>query len=486
VTGTDQPDRYTCCRCGSHQHYPLNLWPDGRICRACRTRAVLTHGRCSACGQDRALPGRSAQGLAICRDCAGIRRDFTCTRCGVESALHTGRLCPTCYLNDRLAILLDDGAGRVNPALQPLMDLLTSAASPAATLHMLRSGRGPRKILTELAAGRIELSHEGLDAYGPPLTTAFVRSMLVAAGLLPAVDQTLLDFERFVRQRLTGLAGHPHQRLLRQFGLWHQLPRMRAKAATKPLTFGAYTYAQQQFVAAESFLTWLVQTGRQTVGLAQADIDAWMPAARRADRERARGFLNWAMASRRLPALDVAMVPRYELEPITQQQRLDLLHRLAVDDTIALPARIIGSLVLLYAQPLSRIRTLTLDDITTDDHGEVHIGLGSPPSPVPQPFAEVLLQLSARRIYPNAPAKAEQRWLFPGRNVGQPVHYKALRTRLSSIGIPPRSTRVSALRQLVLQVPAPVVATALGFHYKTTERQNRSAAGVWNRYAAGD
>jgi hypothetical protein len=31
-----------------------------------------------------------------------------------------------------------------------------------------------------------------------------------------------------------------------------------------------------------------------------------------------------------------------------------------------------------------------------------------------------------------------------------------------------------------------VVADALGLHYKTTERQNRSAAGVWNRYAARD
>lgn len=65
------------------------------------------------------------------------------------------------------------------------------------------------------------------------------------------------------------------------------------------------------------------------------------------------------------------------------------------------------------------------------------------------------------------------------------MHYKTLRKKLSAIGIPPRSTRVSALRQLVLQEPAPVVATALGFHCKTTERQNRSAGGAWNRYAAG-
>ena len=51
------------------------------------------------------------------------------------------------------------------------------------------------------------------------------------------------------------LVEHPHQRLLRQFGLWYQLPRMRAKAAAKPLTFGAYIYARQQFAAGESFLT---------------------------------------------------------------------------------------------------------------------------------------------------------------------------------------------------------------------------------------
>jgi hypothetical protein len=309
--------------------------------------------------------------------------------------------------------------------------------------------------------------------------------MLVVSGVLPAADQTLLDFERYLRRRLADLANHPHQRLLRQFGLWHQLPRMRANSATKPLTFGAYLYAKQQFVAGESFLTWLVHIDRQPEAVTQADIDAWMLLARRADRERARGFLNWAMASRRLPTRDVAMVPRHELEPITQQQRLDHLHRLAVDDTIALPTRVIGSLVLLYAQPLSRIRTLTTDDITTDDLGEVHIGLGTPPSPVPEPFAEILLKLSASCGHPNAPGNCDQRWLFPGHNAGQPMHYMQLRRKLSSIGIPPRSTRVSALRQLVLQVPAPVVATALGLHYKTTERQNRNAAGVWNRYAAG-
>jgi hypothetical protein len=399
--------------------------------------------------------------------------------------MHTGQLCTVCYLSDRVAVLLDDGTGRVPPALLPLMGLLSSAPDPRAILLTLRGDRSTSKIFAGLAAGRIELSHDGLDTYGPPRTTAFARSMLIAAGLLPAVDQTLLDFERFLRQRLAALAEHPHQRLLRQFGLWHQLPRMRAKAAAKPLTYGAFVYAQQQFVAGESFLTWLCQSGRHPTTLTQADLDAWMLLARRAERERVRGFLNWAMTSRRMPALTIAIVPPRQREPITQHQRLDLLRRLATDDTIRLSTRVIGFLVLLYAQPLSRIRTLTLDDITTDTNNEVHIGLGSPPSPVPRPFADLLLQLSRHRDYPNTLTNAEQRWLFPGRNPGRPVHYKALGKKLEDIGIPPRSTRVGTLRQLVLQVPAPVVATALGFHYTTTERQNRSAAGVWNRYAAG-
>jgi hypothetical protein len=49
-----------------------------------------------------------------------------------------------------------------------------------------------------------------------------------------------------------------------------------------------------------------------------------------------------------------------------------------------------------------------------------------------------------------------------------------------------RTARISALRQLVLQAPAPVIAEALGFHYTTTERQHANAGATWNRYPSGD
>jgi len=46
--------------------------------------------------------------------------------------------------------------------------------------------------------------------------------------------------------------------------------------------------------------------------------------------------------------------------------------------------------------------------------------------------------------------------------------------------------RGAALRPLVQQAPAPVIATGLGFHRTTTTRQAVTAGAVWNRYAAGD
>jgi transposase len=51
-------------------------------------------------------------------------------------------------------------------------------------------------------------------------------------------------------------------------------------------------------------------------------------------------------------------------------------------------------------------------------------------------------------------------------------------------GLPMRDARTSSLRQLVVQVPAPVVADALGFHQTTTTRQFAAAGGTWSRYAA--
>jgi hypothetical protein len=75
--------------------------------------------------------------------------------------------------------------------------------------------------------------------------------------------------------------------------------------------------------------------------------------------------------------------------PISQRQRLDLIRRLVIDDAIELPTRVAALLMLLYAQPLTRILRLTTGDVLDIDT-EVTIRLGDPPSPVPEPVAGLL------------------------------------------------------------------------------------------------
>jgi hypothetical protein len=73
------------------------------------------------------------------------------------------------------------------------------------------------------------------------------------------------------------------------------------------------------------------------------------------------------------------------------------------------------------------------------------------------------------------------------RRVSQkPLHPGSLRERIRALGIPIQHARTAALRQLVLQAPAPVVAQALGYHPITTHWHRTDAGGTWTSYAPGD
>ena len=80
----------------------------------------------------------------------------------------------------------------------------------------------------------------------------------------------------------------------------------------------------------------------------------------------------------------------------------------------------------------------------------------------------------------------DARWLFPGRRAGQPLTLDTMAPLIRALGVPTLPGRLAALRQLVLQAPAPVVAQALGFHHHTTQRHHTAAGGTWNRYAGRD
>ncbi|MGA4860327.1 hypothetical protein ACPCAB_27215 [Streptomyces koyangensis] len=112
--------------------------------------------------------------------------------------------------------------------------------------------------------------------------------------------------------------------------------------------------------------------------------------------------------------------------------------------------------------------------------------LGEPPSPVPPPVAALLLEHITNRGNMNTATNPASRWLFPGRRPGRPLGPNYLSSLLNQVGIPIAAARGAAIRQQLLELPAPVVADALGYHDKTATRLVTEAGGTWSRYAPGD
>ncbi|WP_239064878.1 site-specific integrase [Streptomyces sp. S4.7] len=422
-------------------------------------------------------------GTAICRDCAGISRDFFCDRCGFEGLLLGGRLCERCTLSDQLTALLDDGTGCIHPQLIPLHQLLVSLDRPKSRLIWLRNRQVPA-LLRDLATGTVPLTHDAIQALPNWRTAAYLRDLLMDSGVLPHLDRRLLLFERWLAQRIATTADTEHARILQHFATWHQLRKLRAKAAKGPLGTSTTQECRQQITQAGAFLVWLAARHVALSACTQTDLDAWH-AEKYATRRPAQAFLRWCMETRRMPRLIIPNHPTTNPHPMGQHQRVTALQRVLADDSTALRVRVAACLVLLFAQPVSRIVRMTTDDVLRDGQC-VTLRLGDPPTPAPEPVADLLLDYlqalpaSTPAINQNSP------WLFPGRRASQPMNPATLRDALRKLGIPVEKGRTSAIRQLVLQAPAPVIAQALGYHDKSTTRIANDAGAPWKNYAPGD
>ena len=478
-----------CCRCGRRKN-KAGSWPDGHVCRTCVDRALRTRGTCPGCGQERALPGRRpGDGAAVCTDCAGFSQSFRCARCSFEGKLHGGRLCTRCTLADRLAELLDDGGGRIRPELVPLADSLLAMDNPLSGLTWLYTRKGrdgsPEDLMRRLGRGETELTHEAFNGLQPWRVASHLRDLLMACGVLPAIDKQVCAFERWLAGHLATITDDGHARLIRRFATWEILPRLRASAEKKPISPSARRHADDQVKHATAFLQWLSERGLALRDCRQADIDAWHAESNEHARNTTRAFLQWCMTGKLTRHLQLPPVVTGHAAPLPDHERVSQLGRILTDHDLPLRTRAAAAIVLLYAQPLSRIVRLTLDDVIRDGD-QVLLRLGEPPSPVPGPVADLLLSWIGSRNNMNTATNRNSALLFPGRRAGQPVRPDYLATLLNDIGIPTTAGRTSAIRQHVMEMPSPVVADALSYHPNTTARLAAQAAGTFSRYAPGD
>jgi hypothetical protein len=377
---------------------------------------------------------------------------------------------------------LDDGTDHVRHELLPFFEGVRRMRNPRAGVNWI-SRPHVHQMLRTLARPETPLTHETLDAMSPWRSVAYLRDLLMHHGVLPTADRHLVLFQRWLAEWLADIDNVERHRLLERFATWHLLRKLRTIAERKPVGTKRNQDARRALVQSAAFLVWLDERGNAPAKCSQADLDSWH-ANDFLTRRPAQGFLRWCMASGHLPKLTIPTRSTVNPAPISQHQRLTLIRKALTNESLPARDRIVGLLVLLYAQSVSVIVRLTIDDVIHEED-QVLIRLGDPPSPVPEPFAALLLSFIDSRPNTTTATNQDSRWLFPGRRAGEPMHPTTIHKRLSHLGIPRMNGRTAAIRQLVLQTPAPVVARMLGYSGDSATRLAAAAGSPWSRYAAG-
>lgn len=468
-----------CSRCARQVTKTYRLGTD-RCCGICYRAALHQRGRCTACSRARLVPGRDAAGNQLCVDCAGIPRDFHCTSCGTETYLLRARHCARCVLHADLQILLAP-AIRTDHRVQLLAGVLEASDRPESILTWMRAGTAARALLGSIADGSTELTHESLDQHGTARHAAHIRQLAEHHGILEPRDRYLGYFQHWIQQTLAAIDDASIRQPIEQFATWHHLNRIRHLHGKRTSLQSAAHTAKQDISTSVKFLTWLRDERDRTLAdCRQEDIDLWL-ATGNTTRSLARTFIVWAIKARLCPPLDFPHRQTREEPTISQQQRLGWIRWLLTGEHETLPYRVCGILLLLYAQPITRLVQLRTDQIKHDGE-HVTIRLGIHEIPVPEPFAAMLLRHLQNRPNLQTGNHGHSIWLFPSTRAGSHLHPGTVTTRLQRLGIPLLATRNRVLRDLVAEVPAPIVADTLGYSYAAAERHVASAGSHYGHY----
>ena len=327
-------------------------------------------------------------------------------------------------------------------------------------------------------------THAALDAHRNVRGADYLRRLLIAHGVLDDRDDELARTEAWAGELLGTIDRADDRRLVTTYATWRVLRRLRGRAGRAQGPRTAIRHARNQLTAAIALLDWLAARGLTLKKASQGDIDTWLTTGPAANR--VRDFLGWAAEHGHGPPLTVTLVTSPTGTTMDPDERFEVLARLLHDDTFELTDRVAGSLLLAYAQPLSRITAITLDQIGRDDTGHLAtIRFGNHDIVLPEPLAHLIGTLiDTPRAYVGQRAPNPSPWLFPGGQPGRPLTPSRLGARLGKLGIDARAGRRAALIHLAAHLPAAVLADLLHLTPGTAVRWVNNAGGDWSRYAA--
>lgn len=271
---------------------------------------------------------------------------------------------------------------------------------------------GVRPVLRSVAAGGA-VTHQALDALPQGRTLAHVRSMLVAAGALPARDERRTALEAWIARAIAQRADPGHRRVLHGYAVWHHLRRLRGRLGGRPASRDQVKNVRDHVTAAATFLDWLEERGLTLAACTQADLDQWL-AGTSAVLARSANFVRWAVSRRHANRL-TAPATRWTgpSGPLDQDRRWADARRLLHDNAYPAADRVAGLLILLYAQKLNVITAPTAQHVLHED-GRTLLRLGSRPIVLPTPLDDLVTRLAAgRETRGRSLLTIPSPWLFP-------------------------------------------------------------------------
>ena len=444
----------------------------GPQCLACWRAAQSGRHACRQCRRRR-RPAAWTDGAPICAECNGTGTIRYCQDCGLEGHDFRSKRCHRCTLNHTIQELREHGNADAVAKLNPLLRRLEQHNKPRSALAWLeRSSAAPAFV--GMLRGEIPISHEALDEHDAGQATAYLRSWLVADGILEPREERLARFERWAQTTLQATAEHPDHAHLAAYARWELQPDFARRLRRGLARASSLRHLYGKLRIAVHLTTWLHEQGLSLVDLRQSHVDAWL-AGTPSRVVATRGFVDWLQRAGLSPRITVMRpAPRTSTTPIDHSTRLRQARDLIHDDALELPARIGGCLLLLYGQPATRIVILRLDQVHLKQE-RVLLQLGEEPIELPPPLASLVEQQHGRASGP---------WLFPGAKPGTHLGPERLRRRLRELGVEVGTARAGALLALAAAVPAPILAELLGYHDDTTNHWRRVAAGDWARYAS--
>lgn len=496
-----------CLGCGRRR--PVNRrTPDGALCPTCSTLPVLT---CSFCGDTTACGISRVTGHPWCPACQ--HRTVACSGCGCHTELAAGTLsrplcadcappaawldCPTCSdpnhpnpgrcercrINRRLEEVMGPATADLPPGLAALRHDIATAEHPI-TAHRWLTKQPIATVLSDLATGRMPLTHEAFDNLPKRQILDHLRLTLVNVGALPERDEELTRLERSLTDFLSTQQDQICRKLLHRYLVWHLLRRLRTRNNGRPVTRQQALRIRAHRRATEAFLDWLDTHHLVLDTFRQADLDRWLTDPTAGYRYETATFIRWAHGNQLTTAYLPAQRWQGPVNPLDDDQRWSSARRLLHDSTLDPEDRLAGLLLLLYAQSLSTISLLTTDQVLiTDD--VVRIRIGRAPIHLPDPIDTLTRTVVAtRKGHATIGATAPSRWLFPGGQPGRPISTARLKQRLSQLSIRPNQARSTALFQLATEIPAAILARTLGLSVSSAVRWQQVSAGDWAAYAA--